>query len=642
MSLETSNLYPPIIDAFMPAFTGNECNIYFSLSDFNTISDIRSDLVQVTVKNQKNNQNSLVSGNGILFYTIQEDIEKGYYITIKDTDLVEGFQLDLYYKVQIRFAKANINIENCYVRIIPPNNPPEPINPHESGWYEYNLEQYRYELTSDTTVVSNKKYYNAKSSSTDWINDNLDNFSEWSSVCLIRAITEPELKQNCLQKLSGNLYYEYSYPFLNFDGRITFTEKNEYLYSYRLRLYRTSDISPYNIIEPALEDSGVQYPNRDNDDNRILYNFKHKLEGNDTRYSLYIDIITNNLYQKTFSYEAFLSTYIASGTPSVTLTCTEEPDSGRAKLHIESTSGNNYENIIIYRTSNRSNFEEYEQIAIINYNLSSDFYDSSIESGVWYKYAIQLYAGNNQYSLIAEQTNPILVLFEDVYLNSQNKELRLRFNSRVSSYKRVVTESKTETLGGRYPFVRKNSATNYKQFSINGLISFYTDLVEQPPIGHTADHSQIISPSMNGQTGSTSIENNSSMTNNNEGDKHIFITDRELYGGNPNDETGPDILYNEYNLNHNITPNYDYIKEREFREKVLDFLCQGKVILLRTLTEGNVLVRLMDVNVTPNQSLYNYICEFTATAVEIGECTPENYYKYGVFSYPYSIEQLEG
>ena len=567
--VETSNLYPPIIDAFMPAFTGNECNIYFSLSDFNTISDIQTNMIQVTVCNQKSNQNSLKSPTGIKFYTLQIDPEDGrYFIKVLSTDLVDdnGFVKDQYYKVQIRFTKAGSYQNYDY--------------PAGSGY-----------------------------ASTTCINSNLDNFSEWSSVCLIRAITEPELKQNCLQKLSGNLYYEYSYPFLNFDGRVTFTEKNEYLYSYRLRLYRTSDISPYSIIEPALEDSGIQYPNRDNDDNRILYNFKHKLEGNDTRYSLYIDIITNNLYQKTFSYEAFLSTYIASGTPSVTLICTEEPDSGRAKLHIESTSGNNYENIIIYRTSGRSNFEEYEQIAIIDYNLSSDFYDSSIESGVWYKYAIQLYAGDNQYSLIAEQINPILVLFEDVYLNSQNKELRLRFNSRVSSYKRVVTESKTETLGGRYPFVRKNSATNYKQFSINGLISFYTDLSD------------------------LTIFNDPGAGEN----EHIFTTDAELYGSST--VAG---MYDNYNLNHNITPNIDYIKEREFREKVLDFLCKGKVVLLRTLTEGNVLVRLMDVNVTPNQSLYNYICEFTATAVEIGECSPENYYKYGVFSYPYSIEQLEG
>ena len=102
MSLETSNLYPPIIDAFMPAFTGNECNVYFSLSDFNTISDIQTNMIQVTVCNQKSNQNSLKSPAGIKFYTLQVDPEDGrYFIKILSTDLVDdnGFVKDQYYNI---------------------------------------------------------------------------------------------------------------------------------------------------------------------------------------------------------------------------------------------------------------------------------------------------------------------------------------------------------------------------------------------------------------------------------------------------------------------------------------------------------------------------------------------------------------
>ena len=105
--VETSNLYPPIIDAFMPAFTGNECNIYFSLSDFNTISDIQTNMIQVTVCNQKSNQNSLKSPTGIKFYTLQIDPEDGrYFIKVLSTYLVDdnGFVKDQYYKVQIRFT----------------------------------------------------------------------------------------------------------------------------------------------------------------------------------------------------------------------------------------------------------------------------------------------------------------------------------------------------------------------------------------------------------------------------------------------------------------------------------------------------------------------------------------------------------
>ena len=568
--VETSNLYPPIINSFMPAFTGNSCKVYFELSDFNTISDINQNLIQVTLKNQINNENSLVNGSGIRYYSLQTD-SNGYYITIDGSHLREGFETNIYYKVQIRFTKSGIDTSGCYTG------------------------------TTDNPSMT-------------WINSHLDYFSEWSSVCLIKKITEPTLEQNCLVKLSGNQFYECFYPILKFDGRIVFgLGENEYLTNYRLRLYKTQSSSPFTDDE-LIEDSLIQYPNRDTDDNRILYNFKHKLEAQE-RYNLYIDITTNDLYQKTEEFKGFLASFNENQNTNLTCTIAGMPDEGRIKLDITDSNPAAADYIIISRTSNRSNFELYEEIAVFPTSASLTYYDASIESGIWYKYIIQEYKKtvNNSTVTIDYKTlildTPIIVLFEDMYMNSQDKELRLKFNSRVTSYKRAVTENKTETLGGRYPFVRRNSATNYKQFSINGLISFYTDLSDL----------NIFNDPGNGNS------------------ENIFTTDAELYGS-----SAAAALYTDYNLNNNITPNIDYIKEREFREKVLDFLTIGKVVLLRTLTEGNVLVRLMDVNVTPNQSLYNYICEFTATAVEIGECSPENYYKYGVFSYPYTTELVEG
>ena len=38
----TSNLYPPLVDTFMPAFVRTQpCRIYFSLSDYNSESEIK-------------------------------------------------------------------------------------------------------------------------------------------------------------------------------------------------------------------------------------------------------------------------------------------------------------------------------------------------------------------------------------------------------------------------------------------------------------------------------------------------------------------------------------------------------------------------------------------------------------------------
>jgi hypothetical protein len=52
--------------------------------------------------------------------------------------------------------------------------------------------------------------------------------------------------------------------------------------------------------------------------------------------------------------------------------------------------------------------------------------------------------------------------------------------------------------------------------------------------------------------------------------------------------------------------------------------------LFRSVTEGNILVKLTDINFTPNATLGRRIYSFTATATEIDEANIKNYDKYGI------------
>jgi hypothetical protein len=51
----------------------------------------------------------------------------------------------------------------------------------------------------------------------------------------------------------------------------------------------------------------------------------------------------------------------------------------------------------------------------------------------------------------------------------------VRFNPKVSSFKNVILESKTDTIGGKYPLFFRNGNVNYKEFSISGLITVNMD-----------------------------------------------------------------------------------------------------------------------------------------------------------------------
>ena len=95
-------------------------------------------------------------------------------------------------------------------------------------------------------------------------------------------------------------------------------------------------------------------------------------------------------------------------------------------------------------------------------------------------------------------------------------------------------------------------------------------------------------------------------------DNHLFLTKNFLYGYNKNDSINK----------------YDYTYEREFRKKVHEFLTDGKPKLFKSPTEGNLIVRLTNVGLSPEQSLSRLIYNFSATATEIDDAEIENYKKY--------------
>ena len=594
----TSNLYPPIIESFMPAFTTDYCIVKFALSDMNSISDINRYAIQIVIKNQKNNKNSLarerngvkVAPAGVLLKEIdnngQPDSDGLYSVTINATDMIDNtFYKDQLYKLQIRFTAAEV---------------PTPAS--TTG--------------PDAT----------------WLSRYMDKFSEWSSVCLLKHISEPTIALKSLILIDEDEYSCVT-PFLHLNETLSFgSNENEYLSSYQVRLYRKIGESSFQL----LEESDIIYNSEDTFVNKIRYNFKYLLIANAQGifdYKLEIDIATNNLYTQTFVYN-----FVVSASTGVDMDPIFDirPDIDQGRMQVAFSIPNFWNDGIphtllddkalewvwVYRTSNKSEFittvvngetvimpqwELIEKIHIFNSDLIYDpttehpptiyFYDNTIEAGTFYQYGITLMDKGLSYPTVSsrfvpdtinDKPNFVMCDFEDIFLNTKNKQLKLRFDSRITSYKRMVMENKVETIGSRFPFIRRNTVTNYKQFSLNGLITFHMD------------------------------------------DANIFLTEKKIYGGRPDI---PEI-YQEYNLTHGINPYNDYTKEREFREQVIDFLNSGKVMRMRSMTEGNLIVRLMDINITPNQNLNNLICSFTATVIEMAEDNFENYEKYNLYQLP--------
>ena len=111
------NLYPPIIDTYMPAFVpslaDNKVNIYFSLSKFNSPTEIKG--VWVSLTDPQTNKPLINSKTDLRLFEFDEKSNKDpnrdgddkYYITLTNADLKTGkWEINKTYKVQIRFSSV--------------------------------------------------------------------------------------------------------------------------------------------------------------------------------------------------------------------------------------------------------------------------------------------------------------------------------------------------------------------------------------------------------------------------------------------------------------------------------------------------------------------------------------------------------
>lgn len=158
-------------------------------------------------------------------------------------------------------------------------------------------------------------------------------------------------------------------------------------------------------------------------------------------------------------------------------------------------------------------------------------------------------------------------LLNDAFLFDKESNLRVHYDPDVTSFKIIVDDVITKTLGSRYPFARRNGDTYYRQFNIGGLIS------------------------LEGEQGSFS---------------RIELEPIPLWNtGIPSSFTSAD----EYGKM--------IIKERAYRDLVLNFLYDGKVKLFKSNTEGLIPVRLTNISLTPNKTLGRNIWTFSAQATEM-------------------------
>lgn len=560
------SLYPPIIiDTIMPAFT-NEAIIKFQLSPYVEQNQIQA--VHLVLTTQYNNQSVLNpeeypleiaefemskihrNENGFFILTFNNSILKPIKKSEKE-EKIQEFLPDIFYKAQLRFASK----------------------------------------------------YAGENFDANFITLNANNFSEWSKPCLIKHIDTPKLNLEGFEGISNGGLRTFTRKFNRFKGNLEINSKTEYLYSYSLTFF---ELESQAIVEKSGWQKADEYSG-----NIIDYTVKTKLK-DFTNYKLTVVYKTNTGYENE---EEFLFQFDTTGLPKIEnskIIATSNNPKGCIEIVISQEGKGLSENIMICRTSSKSGFTEWEDVHLFSVledgNWSYKWIDYLVEAGVIYKYGFQLYYKYIQEGTEREtrgempdnQITPVVATFEDIFLYDGSKQLRIKFDPNISSFKQSISESKVETIGSKYPFIRRNANVNYRTFPISGIITYKND-------DYSEDYPfEDCNLQLSNQAQNFTFFNRNSQE----------IKDYESI-----------IKYG-----NNYESDLEVFLEKQFRDKVMKFLYDGRVKLFKSETEGNILVRLMDISFTPNKSLGRRIYSFSATAYEIDEPTFENYKKYNLFN----------
>lgn len=606
-------LYPPIVDTYMPAFLSDDaCTVYFSLSSYNSLEDIQG--LQFTVKRQDKNTTALK--NGLSMITLSSDAIQTTFTELGDAqysfkihkNLMHGevFEINTYYKVQVRFidSQTALPTENQNIEI--------------------------------------------------WNKEHLSNLSEWSTACLIRGILRPDIylqnfdTEKDTAIASGKETYISAPQVLDVVGRMFFNDtskrmEGENLKSYRVRIWDADNVA----VGQELDDSGIIYVDQFSNENGINYSIKYNF-ASEQSYVLIIECETNNLYTFNKRYNFKIKKSILEAFKGK-LSLEVDNEAGAVKLNF-TTDESYFGNITIRRTSSETGFQVWEDVNTTVADLktissSITINDYTIKSGVFYKYAIQKRSSNglrgdlliatkeieqkdeHGMPLVDEDGNIItkivedmvMVVFDDIFLTRQNKQLRIEFDPQISSFGYQVAEAKTDTIGSQFPFVRRNGKLKYREFPISGQITHISNIYN---FLNDEEHKR--------EDSCGTIEKGYFEQ------KSLLVDKKKYYNQYKNlGQSEPyniAKLYEDYEFEHNITDYNNYIWERDFREAVMDFLYEDSVKLFRSTTEGNILVKLTGISFTPNQQLGRLIYNFSATATEIAEPSFDNYKNYGVVS----------
>ena len=453
------------------------------------------------------------------------------------------------------------------------------------------------------------------------------------------------------------------------------TSNSEYLMWYQIKVY--------NELDELVRDSGIQYPARAEKTNNFYWLCDLTDGEVNKTYSVELTFTTNNQYtfSKTFNFTLIPPNTDIEFNPVFTFDKVELPynNLGRAwkrsddpyfnnvsaidlsKLNSEIRSdGVWYEvesekvlvtcedgwvtltvsqkeltspgYLFIKRATSLDNFKTWELIdcfyVLYSDNFSRTITDKTVGSLISYKYSVQYLTAKGSWTPTRFSPEIVYPDFHDILLSRGDRQLAIRYNAQIGSMTPVVNRVKIDTLGGRYPKFAENAKLHYRQFQLNGMIVAESDYNRK--FLNDLDYKDEMAIYDERMDGKYAIRNDTVR------ETGTIVTEYEDEDGNIKTQTmyngtySQDISESDTNVKkqkrdtqkltlHDIYPSSNWWWEREFREQAIEWLNDGEPKLYRSMTEGNLIVMLDGISLTPNSQLGRRIWNFSCTVYQVGD-----------------------
>ncbi len=452
-----------------------------------------------------------------------------------------------------------------------------------------------------------------------------DQVGYYSTVGVIKYTNQPTVTIDNL-----NASADKNYDLRTYRGIYRSEDITEKVYSYNFTLYNMA-------TNQVVETSGELLHNHENNDSVSetydVYSLINGLNDDETYRLVYTVTTINGLIVSSPGY-IIVSQASAPLDADITFEAVMNEENGYIQLklqpkHINSTLTGQF---VISRASSQDNFETWQEIDRFAMQRQSpqDYVkkDFTVEHGYQYRYSLQQFNASQLYSQRLF-SNDIIAKFEHSFLFDGKRQLKIKYNPKVSSFKETLLESKTNTLGGQYPFFFRNANVHYKEFPISGLISYLADEEEL----FLTDAELFLKEAKEIETLTRPYTLKTGITANNKeyfeaiDDNMLAYQLQEMYSTRDSANSQDNRIVNKQGRTTNLT-DYNMLAERIFKMKVLEFLNDGKPKLFRSPGEGNYLVRLMSNSLAPNDQMSRMLHTFSSQATEIDNCNYQTINKY--------------